>query len=435
MIVFFVFSSILMDCWIFLLLFAFGGLCILVRGGLTFSFFFSFDIFSFFIILLTSLVFFSCLLVSFGERHLFRTWGTFSKVFFFLFFVLSLLFCRTDLFTLFIFFEITIFPTFYIVRGWGYTVNRLQSSWFIFFFIIFGSLPFLFFILYFYAGGFSVASFTGIDTISFFDSLWLFLCVLVFIIKLPLFILHLWLPKAHVDAPLLGSIVLAGVLLKMGGYGLLKIFSFSYSFRVLIGNRLFFLGIVGSILVGFLSLRQVDIKSLVAYSSVVHMGPVFLCFFLLSYYSIISSFLVMFCHGFCSCGLFYLLTYCYNWIGRRSLFLIRGGLFLRPVFGYVWIIFSLINMSCPPSFNFFSEIILIFRSFYYSLTLLYLFFFIMTLVGFYCIYLLMSVYFGDSSFRGIFSFYFLRVLDLLNCFLLLFPLLFYLFFIGLLVCW
>jgi len=153
----------------------------------------------------------------------------------------------------------------------------------------------------------------------------------VFIVKLPIYIVHLWLPKAHVEAPVVGSMILAGVLLRLGGYGVYKgvsiIFFESLRLAFLVG-----VSIIGAFLVGFYCLRQVDIKILVAYSSIVHIGPVMGCFLLIRRSSFISGVLIMLSHGICSSGLFYILNVIYDRLGRRRLILLRGGLSLSPVF-------------------------------------------------------------------------------------------------------
>jgi len=150
-------------------------------------------------------------------------------------------------------------------------------------------------------------------------------------VKLPIYIVHLWLPRAHVEAPVVGSMILAGVLLKLGGYGIYKGVSI-ISFEPLKLVFLVGVSIIGASLVGLYCLRQVDIKMLVAYSSIVHIGPVIGCFLLMSRRVFSSGVLIILSHGICSSGLFYILNVVYDRLGRRSLMVLRGGLSLSPVF-------------------------------------------------------------------------------------------------------
>lgn len=196
------------------------------------------------------------------------------------------------------------------------------------FYTLLASLPIIISIFRFYRVGGSLDFFCfsgGVDRIL------MFMCInTVFFVKAPIYFVHLWLPKAHVEAPVSGSIILAGVMLKLGGYGLIR-FLILFPYSTLCLSWIFFsISLVGGVLVSFICLRQRDVKSLIAYSSVSHMGLVICGLLTYSYWGFCGSLLIIVAHGLCSSGLFCLANISYERVGSRSLFLVKGLLNIIP---------------------------------------------------------------------------------------------------------
>nr|YP_009041219.1 NADH dehydrogenase subunit 4 [Gramastacus lacus]CDQ51982.1 NADH dehydrogenase subunit 4 [Gramastacus lacus] len=278
-----------------------------------------------------------------------------------LLFVLLLTFCSTDFLMFYVSFESSLVPMFILILGWGYQPERIQAGIYMLFYTLFASLPLLVSLFSLYKAGGTLAmslmiKVSGFYSINFF---WYFCTIFAFMVKLPLYMFHLWLPKAHVEAPVAGSMVLAGVLLKLGGYGLIRLLVVFSSINKMFVWFWIGMGVLGGGVISFMCLRQVDVKSLIAYSSVAHMGLVLGGLILMSNWGLNGAVVVMVGHGLCSSGLFCLANIVYERLGSRSLMVGKGLLNFMPNLGLMWFLLCIGNMAAPPTLNLLGEVSLI----------------------------------------------------------------------------
>jgi len=179
---------------------------------------------------------------------------------------------------------------------------------------------------------------------------------LLFLVKIPIYLFHLWLPKAHVEAPISGSIILAGVLLKLGGYGLLRIFPYIIIIGVKYNYIWVVIRILGGLVIRLVCLRQLDLKSLIAYSSVAHIGIVLRGLITLILWGLTRSYTLIIAHGLCSSGLFCLANINYERLHRRRLLINKGLINFIPRIAFWWFLLCASNIACPPTINLLGEI-------------------------------------------------------------------------------
>nr|APX39295.1 NADH dehydrogenase subunit 4 [Longitarsus aeneus] len=321
------------------------------------SYFLGCDLMSYSLILLS---FWICSLMILASSKIFKS----NNYFQFFIFVISMLmislymtFSSLNFFIFYLFFEISLIPTLILIIGWGYQPERLEAGIYLLFYTLLMSLPMMIMIFYLYNLANSLIFFLLELN---FSSIFMYLCMnMVFFIKIPMFFLHLWLPKAHVEAPVSGSMILAGIMLKLGGYGLLRMMILFKLFNNSLNIFFIIISLMGGFIISMVCIRQSDMKSLIAYSSVSHMGLVLAGIMTLNYWGINGALGMMLAHGLCSSGLFCLANLSYERILSRSIYLNKGLLNLLPSLSLWWFLLLSSNMAAPPSLNLMSEIMLI----------------------------------------------------------------------------
>nr|BDB39384.1 NADH dehydrogenase subunit 4 [Tridentiger kuroiwae]BDB39397.1 NADH dehydrogenase subunit 4 [Tridentiger kuroiwae] len=286
---------------------------------------------------------------------------------------LILAFSATEVILFYVMFEATLVPTLILITRWGNQAERLNAGTYFLFYTLAGSLPLLvaLLILQNTTGSLSLLTLhfsAAIPMASVADKIWWAGCLLAFLVKMPLYGMHLWLPKAHVEAPIAGSMVLAAVLLKLGGYGMMRMMTVLEPLTKELSYPFIILALWGVIMTGSICLRQTDLKSLIAYSSVGHMGLVAGGILIQTPWGFSGALILMIAHGLTSSALFCLANTNYERTHTRTMVLARGMQMILPLMASWWFIASLANLALPPLPNLMGELMIISSLFNWSWT-------------------------------------------------------------------
>jgi proton-translocating NADH-quinone oxidoreductase chain M len=276
--------------------------------------------------------------------------------------LLLLVFSVLDVLLFYIFFEAILIPMYLMIGIWGSRERKIRAVYLFFFYTLFGSLLMLVGLMYIYSTvGTLNLEYLLSWNFTFEEQYWLWLAFfLSFASKIPMFPLHVWLPEAHVEAPTVGSVLLAGILLKLGVYGFLR---FSLTFfpdaSLFFSPFVYLLSVLGIIYASLTAIRQTDLKRIVAYSSVAHMNLVTLGIFSFNAIGLEGSILQSISHGFVAGAMFFLIGILYSRYHSRLLYYYGGLVHMMPLYSVFFLIFTMANIALPGTSSFVGEFLLL----------------------------------------------------------------------------
>nr|YP_009161627.1 NADH dehydrogenase subunit 4 [Cyclosa argenteoalba]AKN58356.1 NADH dehydrogenase subunit 4 [Cyclosa argenteoalba] len=300
-------------------------------------------------------------------------------------FILILTFLSINMFSFYILFELVLIPTLFLVTKIGYQPERLQAGIYLMIYTILASLPLLLGIMFLKPAPNFIFLSTSCSQINI-----MIIFILAFLVKMPMFLFHLWLPKAHVEALVEGSMILAAVLLKLGGYGLIRFSPLLYSKFIPLNYWVMSISLVGATITSMNCIRQKDLKSLIAYSSVAHMGLVLASIMTFNYIGMLGAIIMMIAHGLSSSALFLMVNMIYSKHHTRNIMSFKGLWASFPNITFWWFIFIAANISAPPSINLLGEIFILISVLNLNLLILIPFIFISLMSSIFSIILFLN---------------------------------------------
>jgi len=356
-----------------------------------------------------------------------------AKLYYILFIFMEIclifVFCVRDILLFYIFFESILIPMFILIGVWGSRERKIRAAYLFFLYTLIGSLLMLMAVIYIYVN-YGTTQYESLLTSSFSITeqklLWLGFFS-SFAAKVPMLPLHLWLPEAHVEAPTAGSVLLAGILLKLGSYGFIR-----YSLVLFPAASYYFspfiytLSILGIIYTSLTAIRQTDLKRIIAYTSVAHMNLVMIGIFSFNVIGIEGAIIQSLSHGFVSSALFLLIGVIYDRYHTRVIKYYSGLTHTMPLFSLIFLIFTMANIAIPGTSSFVGEFLILIGSFAVNTTAVFFGAFTLILGGAYSLWIFNRLAYGNLKLYYLSYYYDLTLRE----FFMLLPLLFGVFLLG-----
>lgn len=357
---------------------------------------------SLFFVLLTTLIFPLCILAAWSSVGI--NLKSFLISFLSMELVLVLVFTSLDLIFFYIFFETILIPMFLVIGIWGSRQRKVRAAYLFFLYTLFGSLLMLIAVVYIYHTA-GTTNYEVLCTMSFseYDQRWLWLAFFAsFAAKVPMLPFHIWLPEAHVEAPTAGSVILAGILLKLGSYGFLR---FSLGLfplaSIYFTPFIFSLSLLGVVYTSLTAIRQTDLKRLIAYTSVAHMNLVVIGIFTGSVIGLEAALLQSLSHGFVSSALFLIIGVLYDRWHSRVIKYYSGLVHTMPMFISIFLLFTMANLGLPCTSSFVGEFLLLVSAFEADSTVCFFAGTSMMFGGAYSLWLFNRVAYGNAKLVGL----------------------------------